>query len=411
VADPSDHLENPELDRLVRTLNEERAGRSPDGEPPPPAGGRTGWVDEEDPLEELLSAVVRSGASDLLLISGHPPTVRIDGSLQPLGHSQVPDGEDIMALFRPHASSHARSQLETFGAADFSLRLTAGPEASRNWRFRVNLHRQAGQPAAALRALPRAVPSLADLNLPPSLERLAHSTRGLVLVCGPTGSGKSSTLAALVHSINRSVRRHVVTIEDPVEYEHRSDRSLIEQIEVGRDTRSFADALRAALRQDPDVLLVGEMRDLESVRIALTAAETGHLVLATLHTHDAAQAIHRIVDVFPATDREQIRHQLALSLHAVVTQQLVPRIDRQGAHGVRGRLPAIELLLATHPVRHHIRTNQLQKLFNEITLGKRQGMISLEESLAELVHRGQIDPAEARIRSARPEELDSLLRG
>lgn len=228
---------------------------------------------------------------------------------------------------------------------------------------------------------------------------------GLILVCGPTGAGKSSTLAALMSQVNRAARRHVITIEDPIEYEHKSDRSLIEQIEVGRDTPSFAHALRAALRQDPDILLIGEMRDLESVRSALTAAETGHLVLATLHTHDSAQAIHRIVDVFPPNDREQIRHQLALSLNAIITQQLVLLSDGSG------RVPAVEILIANHAVRHQIRENKLQRIYNELTLGKRQGMISLEDSLVELVRQGLIDEEDARLRSARPEALESLLRG
>jgi twitching motility protein PilT len=425
LPDRPDRIHDPELDRLVRELNLEREGiRDGEGEAPsgsatgdfragrpgepapglPPTGGRVGRVGEDDPLVGLQETMVRSGASDLLLVPGHAPTVRVDGTLRPVEGADALDGDELTALFRPHLTPRARHQLETVGAADFSLRLAGGPEVSRDWRFRINLHRQGGEPAAAVRALPREVPSLADLHLPASLGELVASTRGLVLVCGPTGSGKSSTLAALVHRINRTARRHVITIEDPVEYEHRSDRCLVEQVEVGRDVRSFADALRAALRQDPDVILVGEMRDLETVRIALTAAETGHLVLATLHTHDSAQAIHRIVDVFPEGDREQIRHQLALSLHAVVTQQLVPRADG------RGRLPAVELLLASHAVRYHVRNNQLQKLYNEITLGKRRGMMSLEESLADLVARGLIDVEEARIRSARPDELESLLR-
>ena len=225
------------------------------------------------------------------------------------------------------------------------------------------------------------MPSLASLNLPPALAELVKPSRGLILVCGPTGSGKSSTLAAMVGEINRSRTSHIITIEDPIEYEHRSIRSVIEHVEVGRDARSFHDALRASLRQDPDVILVGEMRDLETVATALTAAETGHLVLSTLHTNDAQQAVHRVVDVFPPAQQSQIRHQLALSLHAIVVQQLVPRADG------RGRVPAIELLLANYPVRHHIRSDDLQKLYNEITIGKRHGMIAMEESLALLVRR------------------------
>lgn len=425
-------LDNPDLDRLVQELNvpggtgrsegspgDEESGAGEASSQGRSAGGRLPWpeeptlpamgtdigrVDEGDPLRRLLGALVQQGASDLLLVSGLAPTARIDGDLVPIEGFETPDPEALSALFRPHLSERAQGELDRVGSADFTLRLVTGSSESRGWRFRVNLHRQRGQPAAAIRVLPRTIPTLKELNLPPDLGELVRSSRGLVLVCGPTGSGKSSTLAALVGVLNRSFRRHLILIEDPVEYDHRSDRSLVEQIEVGRDTRSFADALRSSLRQDPDVILVGEMRDLETVRSALTAAETGHLVLSTLHTHDSAQAIHRIVDVFPPGDREQIRHQLSLSLHAIVSQQLVPRSDR------KGRLPAIELLRATHAVRHLIRNDQLQKLHNEITLSKRHGMISLEESLAGLVRQGAIELEEARARSARPDELDSLLR-
>jgi twitching motility protein PilT len=248
------------------------------------------------------------------------------------------------------------------------------------------------------------VPTLQSLNLPAALARLVEPTRGLILVCGPTGAGKSSTLAALLGEVDRIRPGHVVTIEDPVEYEHPSARSLIEQVEVGIDTPSFAAALRASLRQDPDVILVGEMRDLETVATALTAAETGHLILSTLHATDVVQAIHRIIDVFPPAQQNQIRHQLALSLHAVVCQQLLPRADG------RGRIPAVEVLMANYPVRHHIRNQSLQKLATEITLGKSSGMISFEESLANLVREKKVTLEEARVRTTRPDELASLLR-
>ena len=259
-----------------------------------------------------------------------------------------------------------------------------------------------GDLAAASAPCPEA-PSFTSLRLPPSLAELAKVNRGLVLITGPTGSGKTSTLAAIVAEINRTRACHVVTIEDPVEIEHRHVRSAVEHVEVGRDTPSFADGLRAALRQDPDVILVGEMRDLETVSTALTAAETGHLILSSLHTNDAAQSVHRIVDVFPASQQEQIRQQLALSVHAIASQHLLPRADGHG------RVPAVELLLATPAVRHHIRSGQLQKLYTEITLGKRIGMIGLEESLAALVREGLVSRDEAEARSGRPEELRSLL--
>lgn len=419
----ADLLHDPELDELVHELNRERERAPEDADPAPSAAPAPGparrhlprldrpdlqQVEEGEELDRLLAEMIRRGASDLHLVAGLPPVVRVDGRLARLDR-EVLGKDDVARLFRPHLGERSRDALERTGGADFSLRLSpgsgAGEGSGRAWRFRVNVHRQRGSLAAALRALPREIPTLAQLNLPAEVAELVKPRRGLVLVCGPTGAGKSSTLAALVGEVNRTQSLHVVTIEDPVEFELPSAGSVVEQIEVGRDARSFAEALRASLRQDPDVILVGEMRDLETVRIALTAAETGHLVLATLHTSDSVQAVHRIVDVFPGDQQAQIRHQLALSLHAVLTLQLVPRRDRPG------RVPAVELLLASHAVRHLIRNDQLQKIHNEITLGKRAGMISMEESLARLVGSGVIDLEEARIRTPRQQELDSLLAG
>ncbi|HEX6200781.1 MAG TPA: PilT/PilU family type 4a pilus ATPase [Thermoanaerobaculia bacterium] len=421
----TDLLHDPELDRLVEELNQPGAPAGPGAAGDPadrpaaptdapeshgPALDRPALADVEEgeELDRLLAAMVRSGASDLHLVAGLPPICRVDGRLARIEGEPPFDAESVSRLFAAHLGQRARRSLDGLGYADFTLRLApgrGGDGSGRAWRFRVNLHRQRGGLAAAVRCLPREIPSLARLNLPPSLADLVRPRRGLVLVCGPTGAGKSSTLAALVGEINRTQTAHVITIEDPVEFEHPSERSVVEHVEIGRDARSFPEALRASLRQDPDVILVGEMRDLETVRIALTAAETGHLVLSTLHTHDSAQAIHRIVDVFPGEQQAQIRHQLSLSLHAIVTQQLIPRSDGPG------RVPAVELLLATHAVRNLIRNDHLQKLYNEMVLGKRQGTVSLEESLARLVSSGVIEVEEARIRTPRPQELDSLLAG
>jgi twitching motility protein PilT len=360
-----------------------------------------------NPLEQLLVEMAQRGASDLLIVNGAPPVFRIGGRLARTAELPALTAEDINALLGPLVTGRMRERMENEGAVDFSLRLAKadGDEDRRAWRFRVNVHRQRGTLAAAVRALPTEVPTLAQLALPASLAELVKPTRGLVLICGPTGSGKSTTLAALVGEINRSEARHVITIEDPIEYEHRNVKSFVEQVEVGRDTPSFAAALRAALRQDPDVILVGEMRDLETVATALTAAETGHLILSTLHTSDVAQAIHRIVDVFPPAQQTQIKQQLALSLNAIVVQHLLPRSDDQG------RAVAVEVLLANNAVRNQIRNEKLQQLATEITLGKRQGMISLEDSLAALVREGRITAEDARVRSSRPDEMDSLLRG
>jgi twitching motility protein PilT len=405
-------LNDPDLDRLVQELNSQDSPGEPEKEaaPPPPSEsldlpGRA-RVEEGEVLDTLLLEMSRRQASDLLLLAGMPPVFRVDGRLVK-AQDEVLDGDELARMFRPHLGTRARRDLDERGSADLPLRFSPGRELEEGGtarRFRVNLHRQRGQLAAAIRALPMEVPTLAGLNLPPLFADLIKPSRGLVLLCGPTGSGKSTTLAALVGEINRGRTAHIITIEDPVEYEHRSIKSVVEHIEIGRDARSFPEALRAALRQDPDVILVGEMRDLETVTTALTAAETGHLILSTLHTNDAAQAVHRIVDVFPPGQQSQIRHQLALSLHAIVVQQLVPRADG------RGRVPAVELLLATYPVRHHIRSDNLQKLYNEIALGKRTGMMSMEESLSHLALQGIIDVEEARVRASHPDELASHLR-
>jgi twitching motility protein PilT len=412
---------DPELEQLVRQLNEGRdegqgsrvEGRGED-EPsrenlaasPPTLDPRPSTLSPSTPLEHLLIEMAQRNASDLHLVSGAPPIFRIGGRLTRASDDPL-SSDDIQSLLATLLTSRVREQIERDGAADFSLRLARADdeEDRRAFRFRVNVHRQRGTLAAAFRVLPNEIPTLSSLRLPQSLAELVKPRRGLVLICGPTGSGKSTTLAALVGEINRTEARHVITIEDPIEYEHRNVKSVIEQVEVGRDAPSFASALRASLRQDPDVILVGEMRDLETVATALTAAETGHLILSTLHTSDVAQAVHRIVDVFPPLQQLQIKQQLALSLNAIVVQHLVPRADGNGS------VVAVELLLANYAVRNHIRGDKLQLLGQELTLGKRHGMVTLESSLVELIHAGLITLEDARVRSSRPEELESLLRG
>jgi len=401
-------IRDPELDRLVEELNQvdepdglrPAAARGP-GDDWPPAQVSTGNV-----LEAMLIEMARRGASDLHVIAGSPPVFRVGGRLARAEAAPLA-GDETQSIFNELMTSRVREAIESGGSADFSLRLAnaVSEDDRRAWRFRVNIHHQRGTLAAAIRALPSEIPTINELNLPLTLADLVKPTRGIVLLCGPTGSGKTTTLAALIGEINRSEARHIITIEDPIEYEHRNQQSVIEQIEVGRDAPSFAAALRAALRQDPDVILVGEMRDLETVSIALTAAETGHLILSTLHTSDVATAIHRIVDVFPPLQQTQIKQQLALSLNAIVCQHLIPRSSGEG------RSVAVEVLLATNPVRNHIRNDKLTNLVSEITLGKRLGMISLEDSLVRLVRQGLITVDDARVRSARPDELDSLLRG
>jgi twitching motility protein PilT len=393
-------IRDPKLDQLVKDLNRTDAAAETEVSPVSPAG--PAWpaaqVAGDNPIEPLLAEMAKRGASDLLIIAGSPPIYRIDGRLV-RAESAPLDAEETRGLLAGFVTPRIHERMETDGYADFSIRL-----ANPGVRFRVNIHRQRATIAAALRALPANIPTVAELNLPPVISELVKPTRGLVLVCGPTGSGKSTTLAAMLGEINRSEARHIVTIEDPIEYEHRNGQSVIEQVEIGRDAPSFAAALRSALRQNPDVILVGEMRDLETVATALTAAETGHLILSTLHTSDAAQAIHRIIDVFPPAQQTQIKQQLALSLNAIVCQQLLPRSNGGG------RAVAVEVLLSTQPIRNHIRNDKLQNIVSEITLGKRQGMVSLEDSLAQLVKLGMISVEDARSRSTRPDELESLLR-
>jgi twitching motility protein PilT len=403
-----DLLPDPELNRLVREMNllaDDKAEQEPGG--PAPGAGLDApdlrHVGSDEPLERVLTEMVRRQASDLLLVAGSPPVLRVNGRLV-VADGEPIDADEVYAWFVPHLGARSRQQLTAEGAADFSLRM-ASPTGSDSWRLRVNLQRQRGQISAALRMLPYRIPELAELGLPDSISELTRTSHGLVLLCGPTGTGKSTTLAALIGLINRTEARHIITIEEPVEYEHRNRSSIIEQVEIGSDSPSFAAALRSALRRDPDVILVGEMRDLETMATAITAAETGHLIFSTLHTNDVAQAIHRVVDVFPANQQDQIRQQLALSLHAVVCQQLVPTADG------KGRVPAVEVMLATYAIRNHIRKGNLHQLYNELLVGKRLGMRPLEESLAELVNHDRITAEEARCRTRRPEELDRFIAG
>ena len=363
---------------LPRTLGEETPSR---------AGRLIGW------LEEL---VARAG-SDLLLVAGAPPCVRVDGQVMPLAEAPL-SGDEIEEAVLPALSFATRGRYEEHQIADGSYRRRG------LGRFRINLHRERGRAAAAVRALPAEPPRLASLGLPPAVEALTRLPRGLVLLGGATGSGKSTTLAALVDEINRRDARHIVTIEDPVEYEipHRS--SIVEQVEIGTDAPDFPTALRAAMRQAPDVLVVGEMRDPETMRIALSAAETGHLVFSTVHTTDAPSAVSRIADSFPAERQPTIRQELSMALAAILTQTWLPR--RGG-----GRVPASELLMVGYAARQHIRKNALQHLHQEVALTRKNGSLSFEDSLARLVREGLIDAEEARTRAAHPEELEALLKG
>jgi twitching motility protein PilT len=347
-------------------------------------------------LDRWLAGLVSRRGSDLLLVQGAPPCIRVDGEVRKIS-SNILDGAEIEESVLPALSSHALDRFRATGIADSSYRIAG------LGRFRINLHRERSRAAAAIRALPNKVPSLKELHLPPTVENLARLPRGLVLLGGAAGSGKSTTMAALINEINHRDARHIVIIEDPIEYEHQHIRSVIEQVEIGTDASDFPTALRAALRQAPDIIVVGEMRDPETMRIAVAAAETGHLVLSTLHTVDVASAISRISDSFPLERQNSIRQELAMALGAVHTQILLPR---KGG----GRIPAAELLMVGYGARHHVRKNALQHLHQEIPLTKRKGSFTLEESLVNLIHSNQIDKEDAQLCSIHPDDLDILLK-
>lgn len=405
-----DLLRDPELEQLISQVNVGESAHETVPDEPLDAIDCPGLLDVEDgePVRHLLAEMVRRKASDLLLVPGSPPTVRVNGRLSALPLDSVERGQ-VEGLFAGHLGSRSRRRLADEGSADFSLRLLPGENdvaaESSGWRLRVNLQRQRGQVAAGIRLLPKRIPDLRELNLPDGLAKLVALERGLVVVSGPTGSGKSTTLAALVDHLNRTQGRHIITIEDPVEYEHRSIHSLVEQVEIGTDSPSFSAALRAALRRDPDVILVGEMRDLETISAVLTAAETGHLILSTLHTADATRAVNRIIDVFPSSQQDQVRQQLSLGLHAVICQQLIPTLDG------RSRVPALEILAGTYAIRNHIRKQQVQHLYNEMMAGGSHGMVQMEESLANLVLQGVIGSEEGRCRANRTDEFDRRVGG
>ncbi len=347
-------------------------------------------------FDDWLEQLTARGGSDLYLVSGLPPSLRVHGAVQRLDEP-VLDGAVIERQVLSALPAYAAERYRATGAADASVR--RGPQA----RFRVNLHRERGRPAATVRALPVRPPRLDELSLPPQVEALTRLPYGLVLVGGPTGAGKTTTVAALVEAITRRAARHVVFIEDPIEYELPHGLGVVEHVEIGVDAPDFPTALRAVVRQSPDVIVVGEMRDPETMRIALTAGETGHLVLSTLHTSDVATTVSRIADAFPAERQATIRQELSMSLAAVMTQTLLPRVGG-------GRIPAAELLMVGYGARQHVRKNALQHLHQEITITRRDGSFTFEESLTDLVRRGLIDPADARARAPHREELDALLR-
>jgi twitching motility protein PilT len=377
-----------ELSKIVAELN--RAAPSQQKAPGARSGGAT------PTLDQLLATAASRNASDVLVIAGAPPVLRVNGALMPLNAPPV-DAEDARSMVLPLLEPAQAEELQKKKSVDLSfVRENLG-------RFRINIHHQRGTLAASIRLLPSKIPSLESLHLPPSLAKLCDRRQGLVLVTGPTGCGKSSTLAALIDIVNSRRSAHVVTIEDPVEYQHVNRSAIIEQIEVGRDTPDFAVTLRSIMRQTPDVILVGEMRDAETMSTAMTAAETGHLVLSTLHTNDAIQAMGRILDSFPMGNQPQIRQQMSLALAAVVAQQLVPGIDTVS------RWPATEIMIATDAVRALIRKGDDHQLRSQISVGKADGMMTMEQSLADLVRTNRISRDTAYAHGFRTDDLQRYL--
>jgi twitching motility protein PilT len=356
-----------ELSRIVEELNRSSQGT------------RYG---EKTSLDRLLTAAAQRNASDIILVAGSAIALRINGTLTPAAGAPI-SADDVRKLLLPLLTSHQSDELQSRKSVDFCF---SRPEIG---RFRANVHYQRATLAAAIRLLPAQIPSLESLHLPAILASLTERRQGLVLLTGATGCGKTSTLAALIDLINARRRDHIITIEDPIEYQHPNRNSIVEQIEVGQDTPGFAQSVRAVLRQNPDVILVGEMRDSETMSAAMTAAETGHLVLATLHTNDAAQTISRILDTFPTGHQTQIRQQLSLSLLAIVSQQLVPAADGGG------RYPGVEIMMANVATRNLIRRAQDHQIRSQISTGSAEGMMTMEQSLAELVRSGRVLREEA----------------
>lgn len=348
-------------------------------------------------IEALLEEVIRRKASDLHLQVGLPPMIRVDGQLMAITGTEILSDETIETLIFSILDEDQKQILLKDKEFDFSFAF------GDLGRFRVNAFHERGNLAAALRLITNEILTIEQLGLPPIVNKFADYPRGLVLVTGPTGSGKSTTLAAMIHKINEERSAHIITIEDPIEYTHKSMKSVIVQREVHYDTYSFSAALRSALREDPDVVLVGEMRDLETIASAITIAETGHLVFATLHTNSAAQSIDRMVDVFPPHQQPQIRSQLSNILAAIVSQRLVPTIGG-------GRVAAAEIMVATPAVRNIIREGKTHQLDAVIQTGAEFGMQSMDKTLVNLVHAGTITYDDARIVAVDIDELDRLMR-
>ncbi|MFA5975830.1 MAG: type IV pilus twitching motility protein PilT [Elusimicrobiota bacterium] len=342
-------------------------------------------------IVDVLKATVQKGGSDLHWVIGQPPMIRLDGELRPMTEFPVLTAEESKRLIYGFLSDEHRTRFEQDWELDFSVAVEGIS------RFRTNVLLQKNGIEAVMRVIPVHIPTPEELQLPPVVTDLANLPRGLVLVTGPTGSGKSTTLACLINLINQKQRKHILTIEDPIEFVYVNTNSVVRQREIGQQCHSFGEALRHALRQDPDVVMIGEMRDLETISAALTMAETGHLVFATLHTTDAAQTVDRIIDVFPAHQQQQVRAQLSSVLKGVVCQTLLPRVEG------KGRVAAREVMIVTPAIANNIREGKTHQIYGAIDTGSRVGMVSLDRALADLVKKGLISIEDALSKANRPE--------
>lgn len=342
-------------------------------------------------ITELFEFIQQNNGSDLHLVSGQEPMIRINGELRAIKTDSI-EKESVRNMIHSVMTEGQRKEYEKEQEIDFAI------EFGESARFRVNAFTTMTGAAAVFRTIPNKIPTLEELSSPEIFTKFAGLDKGLVLVTGPTGSGKSTTLAAMVNVINETSAKHILTIEDPVEFVHKSKKSLINHREIGSSTKSFARALKSALREDPDVILVGEMRDYETISLALTAAETGHLVLGTLHTTSAAGTVNRIIDVFPAGDKEMVRSMLASSLQAVIAQTLLPKTDG------KGRCAAYEIMVGTDAIKNLIRENKIPQMFSMMQIGHRFGMQTMEDSVNALISKGLIDPIHAQQFNKKTEE-------
>lgn len=352
---------------------------------------------QEITLEDLISYGVSKGASDLHIKEGEPPVCRIEGRMVRIGNTKKLDDDDVLSLLQSCIDDEHLNIFNKEKQVDFAYTNFDGT------RLRCNAFKENGRTGIVFRILKEGVPNLADLEVPSALYKIAQLNSGLVLVTGPTGSGKTTTLAGILNEINLNQQKHIITLEDPIEYTYTSNSSIVRQREIGRDVATFADGLRAALREDPDVILVGELRDLESISIALTAAETGHLVFGTLHTLGAAKTIDRLVDVFSSAQQQQVRVQLSGVLRAIISQKLIKRVDKAG------RIAAFEIMLATPSVAAMVRDGKWAGIDNAIQTGANVGMISLNRHLAQLVSEGKITRELAFNASNNVEDLKSII--